>query len=117
MENENAQAPASAPAEAVSESPASSALEAMLTAEKKKEWIDRVAEKTPTAGRAALTPLLDEFLDQLKERPGLVSADALDTIQGFIADIDARLARQVNAILHNPKFQQLEAAWRGWNIW
>ncbi|MCP5528194.1 MAG: type VI secretion system contractile sheath large subunit [Verrucomicrobiales bacterium] len=113
MENENAQAPASAPAEAVSESPASSALEAMLTAEKKKEWIDRVAEKTPTAGRAALTPLLDEFLDQLKERPGLVSADALDTIQGFIADIDARLARQVNAILHNPKFQQLEAAWRG----
>jgi type VI secretion system ImpC/EvpB family protein len=30
-----------------------------------------------------------------------------------IARIDARLTRQVNAILHHPSFQKLEASWRG----
>jgi type VI secretion system ImpC/EvpB family protein len=30
-----------------------------------------------------------------------------------IADIDELLNRQVNAILHNPAFQRLEASWRG----
>lgn len=30
-----------------------------------------------------------------------------------IAEIDARLARQVDAILHHPDFQRLEARWRG----
>ncbi|MEA1649103.1 type VI secretion system contractile sheath large subunit [Nitrospirillum sp. BR 11164] len=34
-------------------------------------------------------------------------------IDQLIAAIDALLTAQVNAILHNPRFQQLEASWRG----
>ena len=35
------------------------------------------------------------------------------SIQSMIAAIDAKLTDQVNKILHNEEFQQLESAWRG----
>ncbi|AIT08798.1 type VI secretion protein [Candidatus Francisella endociliophora] len=34
-------------------------------------------------------------------------------IDKFIAEIDDKLSKQVDEILHNEKFQQLESAWRG----
>lgn len=34
-------------------------------------------------------------------------------VDQMIADIDQRLSKQVDEILHNPQFQQLESAWRG----
>src|SRR5690606_7719447 len=34
-------------------------------------------------------------------------------VDQMIADIDQRLSKQVDEILHDPKFQQLESAWRG----
>jgi type VI secretion system protein ImpC len=37
------------------------------------------------------------------------------TINARIADIDALLSRQLNAIMHTPEFQQLEGSWRGLN--
>ncbi len=39
--------------------------------------------------------------------------DAVRVLIRAIAQIDALLTRQVNAILHHPAFQRLEAAWRG----
>ncbi len=35
------------------------------------------------------------------------------SIKAAMAAIDARLTAQINEILHNPEFQQLESAWRG----
>jgi type VI secretion system protein ImpC len=43
----------------------------------------------------------------------IVPEDAVKTIEGIIAEIDRRLSKQVNQILHHPDFQQLEASWRG----
>ena len=80
--------------------------------------------------------LLDEILADAKIVPGQEGYDvAKKGIQAFItemlapskqnervdkavvdamvAEIDARLSAQVNAILHNEQFQKLEAAWRG----
>jgi type VI secretion system ImpC/EvpB family protein len=41
-------------------------------------------------------------------------------LSGLIAEIDLCLSRQVNQILHEPRFQQLESSWRGlyylWDI-
>ena len=34
-------------------------------------------------------------------------------LQADVARIDALLCQQVNAILHHPRLQQLEASWRG----
>src|SRR6266567_7232250 len=42
-----------------------------------------------------------------------VSKDLESTINARIADIDALLSRQLNAIMHAPEFQHLEASWRG----
>ena len=43
----------------------------------------------------------------------LVSDDAVKTIQAIIAAIDAKLTEQVNEIIHNEAFRQLEGTWRG----
>jgi type VI secretion system protein ImpD len=37
----------------------------------------------------------------------------LAALDRAVAEIDASLARQVNAIIHHPRFQRLEASWRG----
>jgi type VI secretion system protein ImpC len=34
-------------------------------------------------------------------------------VEAAVADIDRRLAEQVNLILHHPEFQRMEATWRG----
>ena len=44
---------------------------------------------------------------------GLVSADALRTIEAIKAAIDEKLTAQMDLILHHPDFQKLESAWRG----
>src|SRR3954469_6257258 len=43
----------------------------------------------------------------------LVSDDAIKTIQAIIAAIDAKLTEQINEIIHNEAFRQLEGTWRG----
>ena len=43
----------------------------------------------------------------------VVSSDAIASIQQIIAEIDRKLSAQVNEIIHNQDFQQLEGAWRG----
>jgi type VI secretion system protein ImpC len=42
-----------------------------------------------------------------------VSDDALNSIQAIIAQIDKKIADQVNLILHHDDFQKLEGSWRG----
>src|SRR5690606_28177579 len=34
-------------------------------------------------------------------------------IDGLIAGIDQKISQQLDAVLHHPKFQELESAWRG----
>lgn len=42
-----------------------------------------------------------------------ISDDAMQTVENLIAVIDAKISEQVNEILHNDSFQELEASWRG----
>ena len=42
-----------------------------------------------------------------------VSRDLEATINARIADIDRLLSAQLNAVMHTPEFQKLEASWRG----
>jgi type VI secretion system protein ImpC len=37
-------------------------------------------------------------------------------LSDILAEIDARLSEQLNQILHDPKFQQLESVWRGLHL-
>jgi len=43
----------------------------------------------------------------------LVSANAVETIEAIRAAIDKKLSEQINQILHQPDFQNLEGTWRG----
>ena len=51
--------------------------------------------------------------------PGASRAEAaardrvLDRIAGLVGEIDRRIHRQIEAVLHHERFQRLEASWRG----
>ncbi|MCH7227952.1 type VI secretion system contractile sheath large subunit [Haloferula sp. A504] len=50
----------------------------------------------------------DERSQALQDNP-----KAPDAIEAAIADIDRRLSRQINLIIHHEKFRRLEGSWRG----
>lgn len=66
----------------------------------------------PAAGPAS-TSRLDHFISDVisSGRPGAPTDPR--TIEPMIAELDAMLGLQVNAILHHPEFKRLEAVWRG----
>ncbi|MFK7942588.1 MAG: type VI secretion system contractile sheath large subunit [Paracoccaceae bacterium] len=47
------------------------------------------------------------------EKADVVPEQVVNTIKDLIREIDGKLSEQVNEILHNSEFQQLEGAWRG----
>lgn len=67
-----------------------------------------VPESTP-----ASTSRLDHFISEVLSsgRPG-TPADPR-AIERVMTEMDERLSAQVDAILHHPEFQRLEAVWRG----
>jgi type VI secretion system ImpC/EvpB family protein len=61
-------------------------------------------------------PCLDAAVEYYRRRRGALPRskdDLIGLISHDVAEVDERLGRQVNAILHHPRFQQLEAVWRG----
>jgi type VI secretion system protein ImpC len=52
---------------------------------------------------------------QALRESAVISDDVVGTIKAIIAEIDRKLTDQVNLILHNERFQQVESAWRGLN--
>jgi type VI secretion system protein ImpC len=67
------------------------------------------SEEAKSAVEAAVQTLAQQALADTK----LISGDVVQTIESMIAEIDLRLSEQVNEILHQAEFQQLEGAWRG----
>jgi type VI secretion system ImpC/EvpB family protein len=88
--------------------------------------LEEVIEATWAAAAAEATDL-DQFhsepspwralawwLDRRGVHPGRLTGRQLTRLLSRdIAGLDALLTRQVNAILHHPAFQKLEASWRG----
>jgi type VI secretion system protein ImpC len=63
--------------------------------------------------REAVESAVQTLAQQALSHTTLVSTDALRSIEAIIAALDAKLTEQVNLIIHNEEFQQLESAWRG----
>lgn len=63
------------------------------------------------AGRDRETELPASLLRICGEKPS--SIGAAEWIAGIIAEIDKRIAAQINRILHHEAFQKLEGTWRG----
>ena len=63
--------------------------------------------------RAEVERAVQTLAEQALRETAVVSDDVVGTIKAIIAEIDKKLTDQVNLILHNERFQQLESAWRG----
>lgn len=73
----------------------------------------RVASSDSERGHAR--DLIAELAEQVLEGSVTVSRDLSASLDARIAEIDALISDQLNAIMHHPDFQQLEASWRGLN--
>jgi type VI secretion system protein ImpC len=69
----------------------------------------------PRSERAAteVENAVNTLIQQALADSSLIKEDVLDTIDEMIARLDEKLSAQVNEILHNETFQQIESAWRG----
>ncbi|MEM7422949.1 MAG: type VI secretion system contractile sheath large subunit [Pseudomonadota bacterium] len=98
-----------------------------------------MSTEAEAAGAAAIAESPDEFSDLLQQsfKPrteraasdvdnaigilvgealadtNVVKEDVLDTIEEMIAKLDEKLTEQMNEIMHNKAFQELESSWRG----
>jgi type VI secretion system protein ImpC len=63
--------------------------------------------------KSAVEQAVLTLAQQALSQTNLISGDVIMTIEAMIAELDKRLSKQVNAILHHADFQQLESAWRG----
>ena len=66
-----------------------------------------------TKAHEAIEAAVHTLATQALANTTLVSDDSLRSIEAMIAAIDAKLTEQINLIIHNEDFQQLEGAWRG----
>ncbi|EYF02865.1 type VI secretion system contractile sheath large subunit [Chondromyces apiculatus] len=57
--------------------------------------------------------LVDEFVNQVVDQKMKVDKDTVASIEARIAEIDARISAQLDAILHHKEVQKLESRWRG----
>jgi len=63
--------------------------------------------------REAVASAVQTLAEQVLKETGVVSDDAVETIEGIIAEIDRKLTEQINLILHHEDLQRLEGSWRG----
>ena len=73
-----------------------------------KEFKARDVQKQSAVATAVRT-LAEQALATSKS----ISPDAIKTISAIIAEIDRKISEQVNLILHQDDFKQLEGSWRG----
>jgi type VI secretion system protein ImpC len=63
--------------------------------------------------KEAVTNAVQTLAEQVLKETSIISDDAVETIEGIIAEIDKKLTEQINLILHHEQFQGLEGTWRG----
>jgi type VI secretion system protein ImpC len=63
--------------------------------------------------REAVESAVQTLAQAALEHTSVISTDALTSITAMIEAIDRKLTEQVNLIMHDESFQQLESAWRG----
>ena len=100
----------------MSGSQASSAAAAVGTTESTSDFaalLDREFKPKSDRAREAVEGAIQTLATQALSATNLISNDALRSIEAMIKAIDAKLTSQVNAIMHEPDFQELESAWRG----
>src|SRR5688572_4401527 len=78
--------------------------------------IDQILDTMPsTVRRPQLADMVKNLVDSIAEGTVVYDRSFANTIQEAKRKLDEKLSRQLAAIMHHPKFQQLEGSWRGLN--
>jgi type VI secretion system protein ImpC len=72
--------------------------------------VDSIGDKDKGA---MISAALRVFMDAVSTMDQPLDKIDKHLVDSFVAGIDARVSKQLDAILHNPKFQELESTWRG----
>jgi type VI secretion system protein ImpC len=75
--------------------------------------LDQVLSNTPSTPKDKARELVDTLITRSLEGTVSWSKNVRQTLQKHIDAIDDAISRQLTAIMHDPKFQQLEGTWRG----
>lgn len=79
--------------------------------------LDNILNETRVARsdveRMRAKALISELITEALNGTVTVSENVISAIDARIADIDNALSDQLNAVMHAPEFQKLEATWRG----
>src|SRR5437870_2542277 len=100
------------------EQAAAGAAPATTTTTEKKSLIDDLIQATrpqSTVEAERTKDYFQQFVSQAIKPGQVVSKDAETNIKYWIGELDKKLTSQLNAIMHQPEFQQLEGTWRGLN--
>ena len=79
--------------------------------------LDQIVENSKIAAspheKANARDQIAKLVDEVLAGTVTLSKDLAASMDARIAEIDQLLSEQVNAIMHHPEFQKLEASWRG----
>jgi len=75
--------------------------------------LERDVAPVAAAPSPALLTGLRAFAEHAGVMPSYASATPRGRVESIIAELDRRLAEQINLVLHHAEFQQIEATWRG----
>lgn len=88
-----------------------------LTEESSSSLLDQIVEHSKVAANASekanARDQIGELVEEVLAGTVTISKDLAAGIDARIAELDQLLSDQVNAIMHHPEFQKLEASWRG----
>lgn len=91
--------------------------EQAVTEESSSSLLDQIVEHSKVATNASekanARDQIGELVDEVLAGTVTISKDLTASIDARIAELDQLLSDQVNAIMHHPEFQKLEASWRG----
>ena len=77
------------------------------------ELLNKEFKPKSDRARAQVESAVETLAHQVLSDEDLILDDAINSISAIIAEIDLKLTEQINHVLHNEEFQQLEGAWRG----
>ena len=77
------------------------------------ELLNKEFKPKSDRARAQVESAVETLAHQVLSDEDLILDDAINSINAIIAEIDLKMTEQINQILHNEEFQQLESAWRG----
>ena len=77
--------------------------------------LDQVLAATPQTERNRAAELVQAFVQEAMTGTLVYKKDMFQSIQKCIKEFDAKISRQLAAIMHAPEFQKAEGTWRGLN--